>query len=159
MAFGVSRLQYGFSDLIGTSAKTEVYLVAQAGTVTIATVEPMLTTLGLDLANISNAKLNSQAIRLEEPTTPGNGLAVVFPSATDKAVLVFGCANGQEVRVAIPAPNEGVFDTNSETVNAAQGNISSLITLLTNGNYCANSGSLITSYIRGFRSLRTREKR
>ncbi len=159
MAFGVSRQAFTLTDGNGVAAKTEVYIPAPATTVTVATLDTNLTTLGTQIAALTNAKVRAQALRLEEPQALGPGVLQVYPSATDKAVLVYGCANGQEVRIEIPAPQMTIFDSDGETVNAANASVSAFNTAITGGAYCANSGSLITTYLRGFRSLRTREKR
>lgn len=135
-----------------TQRRTTVWIDAQG-----KTIAHLLTTVAGGAAVEAEIDAQSNAAiqtswegDLVAPAAP-SPVAAPYQSVYDAATLVFSTASGAFVRIAIPAPDAGIFQADGETVNPAA--IAALIALVVSDVVTAN-GTAVTAYVAGFRSPR-----
>lgn len=116
-------------------------------------------TISLILANPSAggiqsallAKSNADYLEYWEGPLSINGspapVNAQYPGVGGQAVLAFVCADGTIAKVALPAPQLGIFLSDGQTVDSTQ--IAAIIAACT-ASLISNSGSPATTFVAGF---------
>lgn len=94
------------------------------------------------------------------------GASGAVDNAEDSAVFAFQTANGSVAKISIPAPKEGIFLADNQTVDPANSDVVNFVTQLLqtaswsgNGVAATKSGAALSTFIGGLRvRRRTRRK-
>lgn len=119
-------------------------------TATIPCADPDNSSIMAALQNHSGADVFSWFEGPANFLTPAPS-GVEFAGVTDVARLVFTDASGSLVTLALPAPNLGIFEADTSTVDPST--ITDIITACV-GSLCSAAGGLVTAYVAGTRGIR-----
>lgn len=110
-----------------------------------------------ELQAISNAQLASSVQSAPRAPTTSAVAGVTWWLCTDTVVLAFACADGTNVAVTVPAPDESIFLPGRQVVDPANADIVAIaaaaVGVLTNP-----AGSAVTAFVSGVRSSRRTEQ-
>jgi hypothetical protein len=146
-----------YRDDKGQTAKVSMFVVNATAAGALAAGTAIVNAMD-DLTNAANN--GARGAYTSPPTTNTYGANATYESIEDKAVLTFQTSTGALHRYQIPAPLEGIFEADGETVktpdsggDAQQVLLDTFVAAMV-GDAASRDGVLLASYIGGIRIRR-----